>query len=162
MIMPNSNSGVYTVIAELLQATDLTIGRRRNDSFEKGFYAYVGSALNGLEKRLGRHLGKRKKLHWHIDYFLESAVVREIVFAPTIVNMECSIARSLSDKLSAIPGFGCSDCHCRSHLYYNPAIEDLTAAVLSGFKQSNLTTGRLIPENRIWIRQENLTGGSRC
>jgi len=149
MISSDLNRGVYTVIAELPIAGDLPIGRRRHGFFTSGFYAYVGSALNGLEKRLERHLANYKKLHWHIDYFLEYASVREIVFAPTTVNMECLIARSLSEIFSAIPGFGCSDCHCRSHLFYSSEIDKLAAEVLFSFKQCNLSAGRLITENRI-------------
>jgi len=61
-------SGIYAVIAELPQAMDIPLGQRRKDHFENGFYAHVGSALNGLATRLARHLGSRKRLHWHTDY----------------------------------------------------------------------------------------------
>ena len=93
--MHNSVSGIYVVIAELPRAMDIQIGRRRKDHFESGFYAYVGSALNGLERRLSRHLGNRKKLHWHIDYLLNVATVREVVCAQTSQKLECLIARAL-------------------------------------------------------------------
>ena len=93
--MRNSTSGIYVVIAELPQAMDIPVGQRRKDHFENGFYAYVGSALNGLEKRLARHLGDRKSLHWHIDYLLHEASVREIIYAQTNQKLECLIAYSL-------------------------------------------------------------------
>lgn len=30
---------------------------------------YVGSAKANLTKRIERHKRKRKKMHWHLDYF---------------------------------------------------------------------------------------------
>ena len=136
--MSNSNGGVYTVIAELPITASLHIGRRNISFFKSGFYAYVGSALNGLEKRLERHLRSQKKFHWHIDYLLESAIVREIVWATTTVNAECSIALCLSGELPAVPGFGCSDCRCRSHLFYSRDVERVLAKVMNAFEYNNL------------------------
>ena len=135
--MHNSMSGIFVVIAELPKAMDIQIGRRRRDHFENGFYGYVGSALNCLERRLSRHLGNRKKLHWHIDYLLNVATVREIVYAKTSQKLECLISRTLFGKLVAKSDFGCSDCNCTSHLFYCQDLEYLDEAVLDSFKLLN-------------------------
>lgn len=132
------------VIAELPGAMDIKIGRRRTDHFEKGFYGYVGSALNGLEKRLARHLGKRKRIYWHIDYLLNVAAVRTVIYVRTGQKKECLIARALSGKLAAKPRFGCSDCDCPSHLFYCQNLEGLEASVLDSFKLLKLKPVKMI------------------
>jgi Uri superfamily endonuclease len=136
--MHQSISGIYVVIAELPKATDIQIGRRRKDHFEAGFYGYVGSALSGLEKRLARHLGNRKRLHWHIDYLLNVAMVRAVIYAETSQKKECMVAQALSRKLASQPNFGCSDCNCSSHLFFCQDFKDLDEAVLDSFKLLNL------------------------
>lgn len=83
-----------------------------------GHYAYAGSALRGIEARVRWHLGKRKRLHWHIDYLLEKASVTGVYRLESIERTECAIALGLSARLSPVPGFGCSDCRCRSHLFF--------------------------------------------
>ncbi|MDZ4245940.1 MAG: DUF123 domain-containing protein, partial [Dehalococcoidia bacterium] len=69
-----SMAGIYIVLAELTKPLDLQVRSGRIFYLEQGFYAYVGSALSGLDKRIGRHLKTRKKLFWHIDYLLDRAV----------------------------------------------------------------------------------------
>ncbi|MDP2718396.1 MAG: GIY-YIG nuclease family protein [Dehalococcoidia bacterium] len=114
-----SMAGIYIVLAELTEPLDLQVRSGRIFYLEQGFYAYVGSALSGLDKRIGRHLKTRKKLFWHIDYLLDRAVVCNIISAETRQKEECFIARSLGQKLISIPGFGCSDCRCPSHLFFS-------------------------------------------
>ena len=134
----NAIRGIYVVIAELPETKDIQIGRRRTEPFNKGFYGYAGSALNGLEKRLSRHLGNRKKLLWHIDYLLNIATVRKIVYAPTGQKKECLMARNLSGEFAGKAGFGCSDCNCRSHLFYCQDLGILDQAVIDSFNILNL------------------------
>ena len=95
------------------------MGKRRRMTLRKGFYAYVGSALGGLEKRVERHLSAKKKFYWHIDYLLEKAAVRMAICAETSHTEECSVARGLSAMLSSVPGFGSTDCRCSSHLFFS-------------------------------------------
>ncbi len=59
--------GVYLLVMELPKNTSVMVGKHRLVHFQKGYYVYVGSALNGLEQRIERHLRKQKKIHWHID-----------------------------------------------------------------------------------------------
>lgn len=110
------------------------IGKMGAIEFKEGFYAYVGSALSGLEQRVGRHLRvTRKKLHWHIDYFMASpdVEVREVVFAETVKRKECEIAANL--QLKSIKNFGCSDCACKSHLFFSTSLKELKGEVYSSF-----------------------------
>jgi len=79
---------------------------------------YVGSALNGLEQRIQRHLRENKKTHWHIDYLLKHATVTDVFYKEDNVREECIIAKKFEGTLPSILGFGCSDCKCKSHLFY--------------------------------------------
>ncbi|RKY43499.1 MAG: GIY-YIG nuclease family protein, partial [Candidatus Omnitrophota bacterium] len=54
---------------------EIKIGRLGQIEFKKGIYLYVGSAKKGLISRLRRHISKKKKLFWHIDYFLSQEKV---------------------------------------------------------------------------------------
>jgi Uri superfamily endonuclease len=90
-------------------------------TFPAGRYIYTGSAMNGLIGRLRRHLKKRKKLYWHIDYLLRHAKIETIFVLETGERVECqlnSLTLSLPNAKVVVKGFGCSDCRCPSHLVY--------------------------------------------
>jgi Uri superfamily endonuclease len=110
--------GCYILIIKLKQEKTIQIGRLGKIHFKKGFYLYVGSALNGLKQRIDRHLRKEKKKHWHIDYLLDFADVIDVLFKESENKIECSIATILEKQLTSIHGFGCSDCRCSSHLFF--------------------------------------------
>ncbi len=110
--------GSYTLLIELKKDQDIQIGKLGKISFKKGCYVYVGSALNGLEQRINRHLRKSKKMYWHIDYLLQHAKVIDVFCKESNTKEECMIVKSLDEKLSSIHGFGCSDCSCSSHLFH--------------------------------------------
>ena len=109
--------GSYILLIELENDSKIQIGKLGDILFKKGFYVYIGSALNGLEQRINRHLRTDKKLHWHIDYLLRSAKVNSVYYKENKQKEECKIAKSFS-KLKPVSGFGCSDCSCKSHLFY--------------------------------------------
>lgn len=95
--------------------------------FPPGIYLYTGSAMNGLRGRLARHVGKRKKLRWHVDYLLEcpDARVKQILALPSAGRQECRWNRrlaSLPGAVVALKGFGASDCiaGCGAHLLFFP------------------------------------------
>jgi len=119
--------GAYVLFIELSKNGEIKIGALGKVKFKKGFYAYVGSAMNNLEKRVARHLRKEKKLHWHIDYLLMRADVKEIYFRENSKREECLIAKKFAKDFKSVKNFGCSDCKCESHLFY---VENL-----KGFKQ---------------------------
>jgi Uri superfamily endonuclease len=115
-------------------------------SFPVGYYAYTGSARNGIQSRLRRHLSPTKKLHWHIDYLLQKAVVTDIIIGETIDRVECAIARAIGSRCESIPGFGSSDCRCGSHLFFSPERGKLKSAIISAFEENGLTPVTTSPE----------------
>lgn len=135
--------GTYVLIIENHADTEMEIGKIGRIAFKRGFYAYVGSALSGLEQRIARHLrypGDRKKVHWHIDYFLASSGVdvTEVVFAETKARKECAIATIMSRDGASIAHFGCSDCTCKSHLFFSTSVTALKERVYHCFYESGL------------------------
>ena len=110
--------GSYILLIQLSEGQTITIGSLKAIHFPGGYYAYVGSALSGLKSRLSRHLKENKKPHWHIDYLLQRASISGIILCETGDRVECTIAQALSRQFDSIPGFGCSDCQCHSHLFF--------------------------------------------
>lgn len=123
----SSDSGCYFLILRLENDLPLKIGKLGPIDFVKGYYVYVGSARLGLKKRIHRHKKMDKRLFWHIDYF--TLVTKFIDAIPVIINkhIECFLSYQLEQVSDwQIIGFGCSDCHCQSHLYgfhNNPKIK---------------------------------------
>lgn len=111
--------GVYCLVIRLDRDSRIKVGKLGIIGFKKGYYCYVGSALNNLDKRIERHERKKKKFKWHIDHFLKYGKIIDTITIETIKNIECQLSKKIS-KLSdnQINGFGCSDCRCNSHLYY--------------------------------------------
>ena len=88
--------------------------------YEAGEYCYVGSAMNGLESRISRHLSSEKKMRWHIDRLTVNAVNMEAyVSEGGDCVPECSMAETAekSGMIAPVKGFGSSDCKCRAHLF---------------------------------------------
>jgi len=122
--------GTYLLLIKLQKNITIKMGKYDAIFFKKGFYLYVGSALNGLDQRIQRHLRKQKKIHWHIDYLLLHTTFVHVFYKEGTSKQECTIARVLEDKLCSVPGFGCSDCSCTSHLFYG-TYHDITQVVAS-------------------------------
>jgi len=129
--------GIYVLLIELRKDTQVTVGKLLEIDFKKGYYAYVGSALNGLESRIKRHLSHKKKFHWHIDYFLEKSDITSIIYAETLEKKECKLAETLNE-FENIRNFGSSDCNCESHLCFSCDFEKLRGSVIHGFGKNNL------------------------
>ncbi len=113
--------GIYILVIGLAKSRKIRIGKLGVLEFSKGLYAYAGSAQNNLEKRIERHRSRkenRKKLFWHIDYLLEKGRILEVYTKPASKEQECETAKSLERKFKSISKFGCSDCNCRSHLFF--------------------------------------------
>jgi Uri superfamily endonuclease len=130
--------GTYVLIIETVRDIELRVGKRGLLVFYKGYYAYVGSALSGLESRISRHLrkpGDKKRLHWHIDFLLADPAVRvtEVVCSESETRKECEIAAYLGAHLISIAHFGCSDCSCSSHLFFSSNHTELQRHVYYGF-----------------------------
>ena len=109
--------GSYILLIKLDEDKNIQIGKLGNIPFKKGYYAYVGSALNGLEQRINRHLRQEKKLHWHIDYLIDNARIDSVYYKESDKREECEMSKQFFN-LKSVKGFGCSDCNCDSHLFY--------------------------------------------
>ena len=130
--------GVYCLILGARKNVGVQIGKLGNIKFEKGVYAYVGSAQNSLEKRLKRHLSKDKKMHWHIDYLLasHSVKIKKALYKKSGKEEECRMAFSLASVGRPVKDFGCSDCDCYSHLFLIKSVEAVTSNI-RGLKEVN-------------------------
>lgn len=127
--------GVYVLTINLKNKRKIKIGALGEIAFESGTYAYVGSAQNGLENRIKRHLSKNKKTFWHIDYFLKSedSEISKIFVKASPKSTECEIARSIAKNEEGIPHFGSSDCDCESHFFKVKDVQNLLDHLKSDF-----------------------------
>ena len=81
--------GSYILLIKLSREKSFSVGKLGYIHFPEAFYAYVGSAMNGIEARLAHHLGEKKKPHWHIDYLLNEAEVLEVILCPSEPFTSC-------------------------------------------------------------------------
>jgi Uri superfamily endonuclease len=111
--------GTYILLIKLDRDRDIIVGALGKVSFQKGTYCYVGSAMSGLDQRIGRHLSKEKRMRWHIDYLTSVADGVEAYESYPDPIPECSLARIAEESggTPVVNGFGCSDCHCATHLF---------------------------------------------
>ena len=110
--------GSYILLIKLKKSITIKIGKLGELDFKKGFYVYIGSALNGLESRINRHLRHNKNIHWHIDYLLDFTEITNVFYNENSNKEECKISSEFEKRLHFIIGFGSSDCKCKSHLFY--------------------------------------------
>jgi Uri superfamily endonuclease len=165
--------GSYVLLIELADNKDILIGKLSIIRFPKAFYAYVGSAMNGFEARLAHHLRQEKKPHWHIDYLLSQSDLVNIILCPSKpftsshsesfalchskrseeshlsqdkLRVECLLAQELAKDFQFIPGFGCSDCRCKSHLYFAHDKDKLASKVIEVANQAGLISCHCEPK----------------
>lgn len=139
MLLDSRIPGVYTLLAHLDWPALVVVGKLGPWTFDPGFYCYVGSALGGLRQRLVRHLRQEKTMRWHIDYLLQVAQVSAAVYAPTLGPLECQVAAALkAAAMPEVPRFGCSDCHCSSHLFFGKSRSEVLRQVLEAFCATGL------------------------
>lgn len=106
----------YQLLIEVARPLRRRIGRLGMVELAAGRYVYTGSATRGLDRRIARHLRRRKPLHWHIDYLTTAPGVRVLEVLRSTVP-ECHLNQATAGDLP-VPGFGASDCRagCGSHL----------------------------------------------
>jgi Uri superfamily endonuclease len=111
--------GVYVLVISVDKDISVNVGALSVVNFEKGLYAYVGSAQKGLEKRIQRHLGRIKRKFWHIDYLLDDDNVKvlKVFYKNAGKSEECKVANKIAERGVSTKGFGSSDCKCKSHLF---------------------------------------------
>ena len=137
--MAKPQKGSYILLVGLATEKSIFIGSLGYIIFPEAYYAYVGSAMNGLSARLARHLRAEKKLHWHIDYLLKKSEIDEIIICRSEERLECYLAQALAGIFSSIPGFGSSDCKCQSHLFWANEKSRLKVKVAEAISRTGLT-----------------------
>jgi len=115
------HKGIYCLVLST-PGVRIRVGALGELFFQSGWYVYVGSALGpgGLSRAL-RHIRFSRSPgapRWHIDYLLASPafVLGTVICARTTERTECLLTGALRGRI--IPGFGCSDCSCASHLFH--------------------------------------------
>jgi len=114
----SANSQTYQLYITLNKDQTLQIGKLGAFFFPKGSYIYTGSAKRAIDARIARHMSKTKKLHWHIDYFLDCKATT-ITETKKFNQNECTLNQENNGK-AIVKGFGSSDCTsgCDSHLIW--------------------------------------------
>ena len=109
----------YILLLEVKSTIHLVIGSKRF-SLSKGEYIYIGSAnIRRPYLRIHRHMVKRKKVKWHIDYLTINpsvAINLGVICYDLSEDMLYSIV--LNFFRPTIKGFGCTDSKKHlSHLF---------------------------------------------
>ncbi len=108
----------YQLFINVTNEINIKVGKLGRFFFPAGSYVYTGSAKKNIDKRIERHLSKKKNLHWHIDYLLNNDAVK-IIYTKKSEMTECVLNKKTKGTI-IIDGFGSSDCNlcCRSHLKF--------------------------------------------
>ncbi|PSQ08162.1 DUF123 domain-containing protein [Halobacteriales archaeon QS_6_71_20] len=131
--------GTYTLVYAVPDPVEIEVGALGAREFPAGGYAYTGSALGaGGFSRIDRHrrvaAGEHDVRHWHVDHLGGHPAVSLIGVerAGDALDAECRVARALADRAATadpVPGFGASDCDCRSHLAFYDSVAAVESAV---------------------------------
>ena len=111
--------GTYVLFLRFDEPVGTEVGSLGRIDLEAGTYCYVGSAMNGLDQRVSRHLCHEKNKRWHID-FLTTLCEEMTAYEHEGTDIsECDLADHILKigGQSAMKGFGCSDCGCQTHLF---------------------------------------------
>jgi len=132
--------GVYALVLENL-CCRARIGALGVREFAPGYHIYIGSAQgSGGLARADRHVNlafrRDRPPRWHIDHLLLDPHFSPVavITAVTGRDCECDLATALGDP--SVPGFGCSDCNCSSHLFHRP--DDPLPEILAAFRSLDL------------------------
>jgi Uri superfamily endonuclease len=109
---------LYVILTYVPRRTTVPVGALGPVAFERGWYAYVGSAARARRARVARHLAPEKPLRWHADYLFTAFPARRAWLVDGTVG-ECELAGALAALPGASrrpPRFGSSDCRCAGHL----------------------------------------------
>lgn len=121
--------GTYILLMSMPERRRIKVGRLVSMVFKKGYYAYVGSAMNGLDARIIRHLRTEKKLYWHIDYLLQNVDIDNLYCSFSNKKQECKFAQELCQDLEPAIDFGSSDCNCKGHLFHSKRYDAMQRAI---------------------------------
>ncbi len=114
--------GTYALVLHSRQSMRVSVGHRGDLDIRPGYYIYIGSAFGpgGVRARVSRHCRDSKAKHWHIDYLREYASPVDVWCSYDPEHLEHRWAGHLQQAISLKPvnGFGCSDCECKTHLFF--------------------------------------------
>ncbi|ASJ04946.1 GIY-YIG nuclease family protein [Thermococcus barossii] len=108
--------GTYFLVIYLPKESEITTKGRRF-RLRGGYYVYVGSAMNSLEKRIARHFRRDKKLHWHIDFLLKEGELLRAYMIPSEERLEERLSVEVSKYGEPVKGFGAGDVRVETNLY---------------------------------------------
>ena len=119
--------GTYILLMNTEAEVDVAIGAAGILRLRHGCYAYAGSAFGpgGLFARLKHHCYSDAGPRWHVDYLRGHVQISEIIISCSRERLECLWADMLDElphSSRPLAGFGASDCHCDSHLFYLPQL----------------------------------------
>ena len=116
-----SESGTYALILRGDSRARVQVGRWGTLGVQPGYWIYVGSAFGpgGVNARVLRHCREAKAKRWHIDYLRDVTAPVGAWCGYGSRDLEHRWAHALAGLrgLTSVPGFGCSDCACESHLF---------------------------------------------
>jgi len=108
--------GAYIFVLTLDTPVELNLGRNRWE-LNPSTYAYIGSGMGNLEKRVERHFSANKRLRWHIDYLTCYGKPLFAILIPSKERMEEKISLTFQSHFRCVEGFGASDLKVKSNLY---------------------------------------------
>ncbi|EHR77747.1 endonuclease [Thermococcus litoralis DSM 5473] len=145
--------GSYLLVIYLERDANIRT-KAREFHLKKGYYIYVGSAMNSLEKRVARHFRKKKRLHWHIDFLLQRAQLLSAYLIPSEERIEEELSRIVGKVFQGVEGFGASDVKVKTNLYYSATPPDGT--ICNILNSRNLRWKRVkSPKEIMKWREEN-------
>jgi len=116
-----SDSGTYALILRSDGEAEVSVGHWGVLRVQPGYYVYVGSAFGpgGVKARVLRHCRETAAIHWHIDYLRNVTAPLGAWCSYATRDLEHRWAKALATQpnVTAVHGFGCSDCACGSHLF---------------------------------------------
>lgn len=144
--------GTYLLALHCARAVTIDVGARGALDCIAGWYLYVGSAhgAGGVRARLGRHLRGARACRWHVDY-LHAVMVPAVAWVRyDTVRLEHAWAGACMawPGLVAVPGVGCSDCGCVSHVFHARRLPEARTCV-----QVMMANGVAPPTQHLQVQQ---------
>lgn len=132
--------GSYLIVLHLPVEQTITVGALGVRMFPAGYYVYVGSAMQHLSQRVARHrVRRRKRKHWHIDYFREVADYIGTYAIREPQRREEELAEAIETvAVESISGFGSSDSARPSHLFrfdHHPRTDERFQEIVLRFRR---------------------------
>ena len=84
----------YQLFINVTKEINLKVGKLGKFILPAGSYVYTGSARKNIDKRIKRHLSKKKNFHWHIDYLLNNDAVK-IIDTKKSQMTECNLNKKI-------------------------------------------------------------------